>query len=380
MTSPILLAVPNVSEGRDAETIAADRRRVRGTGRGVRVLDVHSDADHHRSVFTLAGHPGALGGRAAARRARGGRADRRDGPRRGRRAAGAGQHPHVGALDVAPIVYLDPARPRRGVRAGARARRPHRRGAAGAGVPLRRAVGHRPGHREDPRAAASRRRRGARRAHGRRRGADGPRLRRRRGCTRRAGATLVAARPPLVAFNLQLAPPASVEDARRDRRAASARAASTGCRVCARIGRRARAAAIAQVSMNVERPLELPLAGVVDAVRAHAEVASAELVGLAPACRVRRFPADMPDPRLRSRSPLDRERTRLLSHGSDQAQAPDQAPGQRRRRGRVARAHRAQADARREERRRARARAREGEASSTSATARRPGRPRSSRR
>ena len=38
-------------------------------------------------------------------------------------------HPRVGALDVAPIVYLDPTRPRRRVRRGARARRPARRAA-----------------------------------------------------------------------------------------------------------------------------------------------------------------------------------------------------------------------------------------------------------
>ena len=48
--------------------------------------------------------------------------------------------------------------------------------------------------------------------------------------------------------------------------------------------------------MNVERPLELPLARVVDAVRAHAEVASAELVGLAPAAALEGFPQDLPMP------------------------------------------------------------------------------------
>src|SRR5437868_12627167 len=70
MESPILLAVPNVSEGREAATIAqiasaftggdgsASRAssRAQGSDRAaVRLLDVHSDGDHHRSVFTLAG-------------------------------------------------------------------------------------------------------------------------------------------------------------------------------------------------------------------------------------------------------------------------------------------------------------------------------------
>lgn len=54
---PPLLAVPNVSEG-----IAGERldRLERAFTRGVSLLDRHTDADHGRSVFTLAGAPGAL--------------------------------------------------------------------------------------------------------------------------------------------------------------------------------------------------------------------------------------------------------------------------------------------------------------------------------
>ena len=47
---------------------------------------------------------------------------------------------------------------------------------------------------------------------------------------------------------------------------------------------------VAQVSMNVERPFETPLAAVVEAVARHAPLASAELVGLAPAARSEGFP------------------------------------------------------------------------------------------
>ena len=53
----------------------------------------------------------------------------------------AGQHPHVGALDVAPIVYLDPELRGRGVRGGVGAGRPDRRGARRSGLPLRGAHG-----------------------------------------------------------------------------------------------------------------------------------------------------------------------------------------------------------------------------------------------
>src|SRR5271165_6298570 len=124
MTPPILLAVPNVSEGRDRATIGAigsafagePPASTRGGGdqsvvsapRGARLLDVHSDRDHHRSVYTLAAVPGRLadamlaGAAVAVERidvmAR--RADDR---------AEAGEHPFVGVLDVAPIVYLDSA-------------------------------------------------------------------------------------------------------------------------------------------------------------------------------------------------------------------------------------------------------------------------------
>ena len=52
----------------------------------------------------------------------------------------------------------------------------------------------------------------------------------------------------------------------------------------------------AQVSVNVERPLELPLAEVVAAVARRAPVAEAELVGLAPRAALEGFPDDVPMP------------------------------------------------------------------------------------
>src|ERR1700758_4044466 len=90
---PTLLAYPNVSEGRDAEAIA----RI-GAAFGPGLLDVHSDVDHHRSAYTLAGEPGALApavrdGAAAAVELI--RIDTHD-----------GVHPRVGAVDVAPTIYV----------------------------------------------------------------------------------------------------------------------------------------------------------------------------------------------------------------------------------------------------------------------------------
>src|SRR5436305_1318291 len=94
MLAVVLVAVPNVSEGRNPSAIDAI-----GAGFApARVLDAHSDPDHNRSVFTLAAEQGELaqalasGARAAAERI-----DLR---------TYTGLHPHVGALDVAPVVYL----------------------------------------------------------------------------------------------------------------------------------------------------------------------------------------------------------------------------------------------------------------------------------
>jgi glutamate formiminotransferase/glutamate formiminotransferase/formiminotetrahydrofolate cyclodeaminase len=99
--------------------------------------------------------------------------------------------------------------------------------------------------------------------------------------------------PPLVAFNLQLAAPATVEDARRI--AALVReGGAEGLPGVRAIG--VALGAGAQVSMNIERPLDLPLAAVIEAVRGHADLSSAELVGLVPRAALAGFPADVPLP------------------------------------------------------------------------------------
>ena len=88
--------VINISEGRDPEVIAA----VAAAG-GVCLLDVHSDAEHHRSVLTLGGPLHEVS--SAARRV-------------AAAAVGAidltehrGIHPRLGAVDVVPFVQLDQA-------------------------------------------------------------------------------------------------------------------------------------------------------------------------------------------------------------------------------------------------------------------------------
>ncbi len=271
-----LIAVPNVSEGADPVVLEAIAAAF--TERGdARILDVHSDADHGRTVLTLAGAPGRLSralGRGAAAAAR--HIDL---------TAHTGAHPHVGALDVAPVVLLDAAqRPAALAEALATAAE-----IADAGLPVLLY-----GALARGRTRAQLRRGGvttlARRVD---RGELAPDF----GPARvdpRSGAVLVAARPPLIAFNLELAPPATLEDAKTV--AARIREGGPdglpGLRAIGLVlpGR----GGVAQVSMNVEDHLVLPLAAVIAAVERLAPVAAAEVVGLPPAAAFTGYPDDLP--------------------------------------------------------------------------------------
>lgn len=90
-----LECVPNVSDGRDPRVLDRMTARLSGTP-GVRLLDVHRDADHHRSVFTLVGEPPALTDAIL------GLCDEAMPAIDLRRHQGA--HPRIGAVDVVPFV------------------------------------------------------------------------------------------------------------------------------------------------------------------------------------------------------------------------------------------------------------------------------------
>ena len=94
---PTLLAVPNVSTAGDAEAL---RRLGEAFGRGARILDVHTDADHGRTVFTLAGEPGGLAESLVA--------GAEEALETIDMSTYMGLHPAIGALDVCPIVWLRP--------------------------------------------------------------------------------------------------------------------------------------------------------------------------------------------------------------------------------------------------------------------------------
>jgi len=89
VTDEILLAIPNISEGRDIDKVA----RVAG---GSALLDVHSDPDHNRSVLTYGGSPGDVTRAVAAMIERAvATLDIR---------AHTGAHPRFGVVDVLPFV------------------------------------------------------------------------------------------------------------------------------------------------------------------------------------------------------------------------------------------------------------------------------------
>ena len=117
-----------------------------------------------------------------------------------------------------------------------------------------------------------------------------------------AGAVLVAARPPLVAFNLELGPQATGADAQAVARAIreGGPAGLPGLRA---IGLTLAARGdVAQVSCNVEDHEALALAALLEAVERHAPVAEAELVGLAPQAAFEGWPDRVP---IRNRASIE---------------------------------------------------------------------------
>ena len=90
--------VPNVSEGRRPEVVDALLQAMRAVT-GVRLLDASSDAAHNRSVFTLAGDAGSL--KAAVLGLVGAAVERID------LRTHRGEHPRLGAVDVVPFVPIE---------------------------------------------------------------------------------------------------------------------------------------------------------------------------------------------------------------------------------------------------------------------------------
>jgi glutamate formiminotransferase / 5-formyltetrahydrofolate cyclo-ligase len=273
-----LLAVPNVCEGGDATRIAALQSAF---SRGAQLLDRHTDGDHDRTVFTLVAGPGPL---------------------REALLAGAeqaietidmtgyeGMHPAVGALDVCPVVWIDPDE--RGEARSVAIEVAEQIGGLGVPVFLYGELASRPEHAE----RAYFRNGGLAELWLRMEGGGlrpdfGPEL-----PHRTAGVTLVTARPPLGAFNVEL-DSGNPELARSV--AAGLRESGGGLPGVRAIGL-ALSSGRSQVSTNVHDPFAVPLGAVVERVRALAEPlgakpVEAEVVGLVPRAALAGYPDDVP--------------------------------------------------------------------------------------
>lgn len=91
----VLLAEVNVSEGRDLEAIEAMRQSLLEGG-VLRLIEVNSDKDHNRTVFTYSGEPEAV--LAGTKRLAAKAIERID------MTAHTGAHPRMGAVDVVPFI------------------------------------------------------------------------------------------------------------------------------------------------------------------------------------------------------------------------------------------------------------------------------------
>jgi glutamate formiminotransferase / 5-formyltetrahydrofolate cyclo-ligase len=276
--APTLLAVPNVSTAGDAEVL---RRLRHAFGRAAHVLDVHTDADHGRTVFTLAGPPGGLTESLLA--------GAEEALESIDMSTYEGAHPAIGALDVCPVVWTRPEdRDAARVEALALA---GQIGGLGLPVFLYGELARGPERAE--------------RAYFRNGGLAELWLRMEGGELRpdfgpavpdpRGGATLVTARPPLAAFNVELEG-ADLDTARAV--AAELREAGGGAPGVRAIGL-VLSNGRAQVSTNVHDPLTTTLGAVVEEVRRlaaplGARPVEAELVGLIPAAALVDYPADVP--------------------------------------------------------------------------------------
>jgi glutamate formiminotransferase len=261
----LLESVPNVSEGRDLAIIAAIGQAF---GEHGRVLDVHSDADHHRSVYTIVADEADLAETLLVGIMRSAElVDLR---------SHDGIHPRVGAADVVPIV---PLRTGEMALANEVALALGRRVGDEVGLPVFlygvSGNGRRPAFFRRGGPAELQRRIDV----GELQPAFGPsRL------DPRAGAVLIGARPLLIAFNVELRT-GDLADAQAI--AAAIRESSGGMKGVQALGLLLPGSGRIQVSVNVIDVEAAPLVGVVERVR---EVAAArsvavgrsELVGLLP--------------------------------------------------------------------------------------------------
>jgi glutamate formiminotransferase len=264
----VVECVPNFSEGRRKEVIDQIAEAIAAVPQ-VHVLDVQSDADHHRTVMTFAGEPEAV----------------EEAAFRGIKKAAElidmnlhrGEHPRMGATDVVPFVPIRDVTMEDCV---AIARRLGERVGRELGIPV---------YLYEKAATRPERRNLAEVRRGEYEGIKaeieteperlpdfGPRQ------LGRAGAVAIGARAPLIAFNVYLGTD-DVEVAKAIARAV--RHSSGGLRYVKALGLLVKGQA--QVSMNLTDYRQTPIHRVVEMIRREAErygvsVVESELIGLIP--------------------------------------------------------------------------------------------------
>jgi len=267
----IVECVPNFSEGRRREVVDAIADAARAVPR-VTVLDVEMDANHNRSVITLVGDPSAVA--EAAFRMAAKAAERID------LNVHRGEHPRVGAMDVCPFI------PIRGVTMGDCVRLARELGmriASELGIPvyLYEAAATRPDRKAlpDVRKGEYEGLKVEIETNPDRAPDFGPRR-----LHPTAGATVVGARPPLIAYNVNL----GTSDVKVAKRIAKlVREKDGGLAAVRALGFELKDRGLVQVSMNLVDYKVTGIADAFDAVSRHAAnlgvtVAASEIVGLVP--------------------------------------------------------------------------------------------------
>ncbi len=268
MTQLLVECIPNFSEGRRVDVVEDLAGAIRRVPR-VRVLDIHMDPDHNRSVITFAGPPDEAAQAAFSAIARAAQLIDLNQHR--------GEHPRIGATDVVPFVPLSGASMQDCIRL-ARGLGERVGGELGIPVYLYEAAATRP-----ERVNLENLRRGeyeglktAIETDPGRAPDFGPSK------LGSAGATVIGARAPLIAYNVYLTTD-DVEIAKRI--AAAVRQSSGGFRFVKALGILVEGRA--QVSMNLTDHTKTPVARVQEAIRREARrygvgIDHAELVGLIP--------------------------------------------------------------------------------------------------
>ncbi|MCA2000933.1 MAG: glutamate formimidoyltransferase [Chloroflexi bacterium] len=268
MTTPLIECIPNFSEARRPEVIDRIAAAIQSVGE-VKLLDRSSDLDHNRTVLTFAGSPAGV--EEAAFRAIKTAAELIDLDQH------TGAHPRIGATDVCPFVPLGGAKMEDCV---AIAQRLGQRVGSELGIPvyLYEAAATRPErvNLENVRKGQYEGLKTEIETDPNRKPDFGPSQ------LPKAGATVIGARNPLIAFNVYL----TTDDVDIAKKIAKAvRQSSGGLRYVKALGLLVDGRA--QVSMNLTNFRETPIARVVEFIRREAQrygvgIRHSELVGLIP--------------------------------------------------------------------------------------------------